>query len=80
MLEICESISLRYCQKYFDVNNYATFHWMTCGFKRIAILQFKINYLNGARQHLNGDSHIQNAHLGRYIVEYKVGNHIYSYA
>ena len=29
-----------------------------------------------AEVHQNGDNHIQNAHLGRYIVGYTFGNHV----
>ena len=31
-----------YCQEQFDVVNYATFRWMTCGFMWLATLQFEL--------------------------------------
>ena len=38
-----------YCMKHFDVNNYVTFCWMTCGIMQFAMLQFETKLLKGIR-------------------------------
>ena len=38
-----------YCRKYFDVINYVTFHWMACGFMRLATLYFELKLLKCIR-------------------------------
>ena len=45
---------------------------MTCSFMRLAMLQFGDET---AEVHKDGENHIQNFHLARYIVEYRFGSH-----
>ena len=57
-----------YCRKKFDAINYVTYCWMTCGFLRLATLQFDTKLLR--------DNHIKIFHLERYIAGYTAGNHV----
>ena len=51
-----------YCRKHFDVINYVIYCFMTCGFMRLATLQFELKLLKFIR--------IQNFHLGVYHLIY----------